>query len=61
MTESERKLERLGAKLDPGLKSWIDHVIVPGMVRLYQERRLSSGKSAAVAHSGDELSAEVSR
>ena len=30
--------EKLGAKLDPALREWIDEVIVPGMVRLYVGR-----------------------
>jgi hypothetical protein len=58
---STQELDRLGAKLDPKLKDWIDRVIVPGMVRQYIERRSPSESSSTVAHSvSDELSAEVS-
>ncbi len=38
MTERQKQVERLGARLDPALKGWIDRVIVPGMVRLYRSQ-----------------------
>jgi hypothetical protein len=59
------KLEKLGAKIDPALKDWIDHVIVPGLVRQYlaREQQKTIGlKSMVVAHSpAHETSAEGSR
>ena len=35
MSEQQKKIERLGAKLDPSLRSFIDSVIVPILVRDY--------------------------
>ena len=35
VTEQQKKIERLGAKLDPSLRSFIDSVIVPILVRDY--------------------------
>ncbi len=32
MTEEQKELERLGAKIKPVLRSWIDNVIVPSLV-----------------------------
>jgi len=61
---TERKqVERLGARLDPALKGWIDRVILPGMVRLYRSRMLKGDvlKLRNVPNStSHELSAEVS-
>jgi len=34
-TERKKKLERLGAKIDPDLRDFIDRVIVPVLVREY--------------------------
>jgi hypothetical protein len=39
VTELQKKAARLGAKLDPDLKNWIDRVIVPGMVRQYRAQK----------------------
>lgn len=64
MTGRQKELERLGAKLDPALKGWIDRVIVPGMVRQYLSRtpKVDVLKFRNVAHSpSHELSAEVSQ
>lgn len=38
MTEREKRVELLGSKIDPALKSWIDRVIVPGLVREFVSR-----------------------
>lgn len=38
MTERERRVEVLGSKIDPALKSWIDRVIVPALVREFGSR-----------------------
>jgi hypothetical protein len=61
----KKKLEQLGAKLDPALKDWIDHVIVPGLVRQYlsKEKQKTIGlKFRVVPHSPEhETSAEVSQ
>ena len=32
MTEQQKELERLGAKVKPAVRSWIDNVIVPSLV-----------------------------
>ena len=32
---TERQVDGLGARLDPGVRSWIRNVIVPAMVREY--------------------------
>ena len=34
-TERQSERQRLGAKLDPKLREWIDRVIVPALVREY--------------------------
>lgn len=63
MTEQQKKIERLGAKLDPALKGWIDRVIVPGMVLLYRSQMPKGDvlKFRIVPNSAShELSAEVS-
>lgn len=62
MTERQKQLDKLGAKLNPDLKNWIDRVIVPGMVRKYlaQEPKADVLNFKNVAHSlPDEPSAEV--
>lgn len=64
MSERQKELERLGAKLDPALKGWIDRVIVPGMVRQYlaQKRKADVLNFRNVAHfQSHEPSAEVSQ
>jgi hypothetical protein len=38
VTEREKRVELLGSKIDPALKSWIDRVIVPGLVREFVSR-----------------------
>jgi hypothetical protein len=35
VTEQQKKIERLGAKLDPDLRGFIDSVIVPMLVHDY--------------------------
>jgi hypothetical protein len=32
VTEQQKEIERLGAKIDPAVRSWIDNVIVPSLV-----------------------------
>ncbi len=32
MTEQQKELDRLGAKIKPSVRSWIDNVIVPSLV-----------------------------
>jgi hypothetical protein len=56
--------EKLGTKLNPVLKEWIDSVIVPGLVRTYLvlQRENSSLKLKAVPNSTmPKLSHEVSQ
>ena len=38
MTEQQKKIERLGAKLDPDLRGFINSVLVPMLVREYITR-----------------------
>jgi hypothetical protein len=38
VTEKEKRVELLGSTIDPALKSWIDRVIVPGLVREFVSR-----------------------
>jgi hypothetical protein len=38
VAEQQKKIERLGAKLDPDLRGFIDSVIVPMLVREYITR-----------------------
>lgn len=42
-----KETERLGAKLDPEVRSWIDNVIVPAMVHEYIEEHGSPNIVAA--------------
>lgn len=35
MTERQKEVERLGARLDPDLRDFIDRAIVPALVREY--------------------------
>jgi len=52
--DRKKKLEKLGAKIDPALKNWIDRVIVPGLVRecLKREQQKTIGlKFRDVPHS----------
>ena len=59
------KIEKLGAKIEPALRDWIDHVIVPGLVRQYlarDQQKTIGLKSEVVSHSpAHETSAEGSR
>jgi hypothetical protein len=63
--DRKKKLDQLGAKLDPALKNWIDRVIVPGLVRQYlsREKQKTIGlKFKVMPHSPEhETSAEVSQ
>ena len=35
VTERKNEIDRLGARLDPEVRSWVKNVIVPAMVREY--------------------------
>jgi len=65
LTDRKKKLEKLGAKIDPALKDWIDHVIVPGLVRqcIVREKQKTIGlKFRVVSHSpAHETSGEGSK
>lgn len=49
---------RLGKRLDPDLKSWLDNVIIPALVREYvaeikqQNRLATTGPSEVTSHKG---------
>jgi hypothetical protein len=56
--------QKLGAKLNPPLKAWIDSVIVPGLVRAYvgRSQKSDSLKLRVVPNSAvPKSSAEVSQ
>ncbi len=60
-TERKKRLELLGARIDPALKGWIDRVIVPGLVRQYLQQKGATLKFRDVPHSpAQETSAEAS-
>lgn len=63
MTDREKELQRLGAKLDPALKGWIDRVIVPALVREYIAEKAGNclanpARAVAQSDTTDRLSAE---
>jgi hypothetical protein len=59
--DHKKKLEQLGAKLDPALKDWIDNVIVPGLVKQYVKQKSLTLNARVVPHSpAHETSAEAS-
>ena len=61
MTERQKEIERLGARLDPALKGWIDRVIVPGLVRQYLMQKSCTLNFTGVTHSSaHKTSGEVS-
>lgn len=53
MTERQKKIEKLGAKLDPDLRGFIDRVIVPILVRDYlaDHRKEIASSPQLVSHS----------
>jgi hypothetical protein len=63
-SERQTERQRLGAKLDPKLREWIDRVIVPALVREYIAEHKSTDCVAdpAIAvrqfQTNDRLSAE---
>jgi hypothetical protein len=42
VTEHQKELDRLGAKIKPALRSWIDNVIVPSLVDEWLAREKSA-------------------
>jgi hypothetical protein len=64
VTEQQKKIERLGAKLDPDLRAFLDVLIVPILVRDYIAQHGTGTRVAEFAqgvpqfHSDIELSAE---
>lgn len=59
MDNRKKKLEQLGEKLDPAVKSWIDNAIVPAMVSMYLAEK-SKGKVAEFRKAPDSVRAEPS-
>ena len=41
MSDQQKELDRLGAKVKPALRSWIDNVIVPSLVDEWLAREKS--------------------
>ncbi len=39
MTERQKEIERLGARLDPALREWADRIIIPALAREYLAER----------------------
>lgn len=42
MTDQQKELDRLGAKIKPAVRSWIDNVIVPSLVDEWLARENST-------------------
>jgi hypothetical protein len=64
VTDRQKEIERLGARLDPALRAFIDRAIIPALVReLRAERKKENAlKFRVVSDSpANELSAEVSQ
>lgn len=64
MTERQKEIERLGARLDPALRAFIDRAIVPALVRYIraEQKKEITLKIRPVSDSPpNELSAEVSQ
>jgi hypothetical protein len=66
VTERQKQIEKLGARLDPAVKVWIDRLVVPAIVREFLEdeaaREEPSLKFRLVAKCvRNELSAEGSQ
>jgi hypothetical protein len=38
LSQLKKRVDQLGSRIDPALKSWIDRVIVPGLVREFADR-----------------------
>ncbi len=64
VTDRQKEIERLGARLDPALRAFIDRAIVPALVREIraEQKEADSLKFRPVSDSpANELSAEVSQ
>ena len=64
VTDRQKEIERLGARLDPALRAFIDCAIVPALAREIRAegRKGNSLKIGVVSDSpANELSAEVSQ
>jgi hypothetical protein len=48
VTEYQKELDRLGAKVKPAVRSWIDNVIVPSLVDEWLAREESAKSPADV-------------
>jgi hypothetical protein len=48
VTEQQKELDRLGAKINSAVRSWIDNVIVPSLVDEWLAREESAKTSAEV-------------
>jgi hypothetical protein len=46
VTEQQKEIERLGARVKPAVRSWIDNVIVPSLVDEWLAREKSAHSSA---------------
>jgi hypothetical protein len=62
LSERQKEIERLGARLDPALRTFIDRVIVPALVREYiadRQNGLAAGaRAVAQSEASNALSAE---
>lgn len=56
---SSARSTRLGKRLDPDLKSWLDNVIVPALVREYVAEIKRQNRLATAGHS--EVTSDVER
>jgi hypothetical protein len=48
VTEQQKELDRLGAKIDPAVRDWIDNVIVPSLVEEWLAREESAKRPQEV-------------
>jgi hypothetical protein len=46
VTEQQKELERLGAKIKPAVRSWVDNVIVPALVEEWLAQEGSANRLA---------------
>ena len=48
MTELQKEVDRLGAKLSPDLRAFVDRVIIPALLREYLAEKRETGNCFAI-------------
>lgn len=46
MTDRQKEIERLGARLSPSVRGWVDNVIVPALLKEWLSREESVNRLA---------------